>query len=53
MNAGGITKKGRELAKKQRDNFGKDLRPAVKQKFGAFGDRYMSYPISRSNQEKT
>ena len=25
----------------------------VKQKFGAFGSRYMSYPISRSNQEKT
>jgi len=53
MNAGGISKKGRELAKRQRENFGKDLRPAVKQKFGAFGDRYMSYPISRSNQEKT
>ena len=25
----------------------------IKQKFGAFGSRYMSYPISRSNQEKT
>ncbi len=25
----------------------------VKQQFGAFGNRYMSYPISRSNQEKT
>ena len=55
MNAGGISAKGRELAKQNREEFRKNRnkKKFKTQNFLDGDNRYLSYPIARNNDENT